>query len=86
MNIYITDMSEDMGYDEFDVFMINCKDVKVYIPANFKMNKYGGCRKDAGGKFAMGYDERCTGCKTYVKKNSKLAKKLDKNGDKYNVY
>ena len=34
----------------------------------------------------MGYDERCTGCKTYVKKNSKLAKKLDKNGDKYNVY
>jgi len=49
-----------MGYDEFDVFMINCKDVKVYIPANFKMNN--------------------------VKKNSKLAKKLDKNGDKYNVY
>lgn len=72
----------------------NCKNIKLYLPKDFVPEEIDDDLKHySRRRYSYGFDNAdsmvkatCTGCKTYVKKGSKLAKKLDAKKIKYYKY
>ena len=98
--VYLKSLDTSSADESFRLF-VNCKNIKLYLPKdfvpslidddlrNFTRDYYSFTFDDV--ERVIVYDEiiaepTCTGCKTYVKKGSKLAKKLDKYKIKYYKY
>ena len=83
----LTDYGDDNCEESEIILFNNCKNIKLYLPKDFipgdvdiELNHF------IGKQYIYGFSGYCTGCKTYVKKGSKLAKKLDKKKVKYRSY
>ncbi len=84
----------DYNDDGRTILFTNCKNIKLYLPKNFVPEEIDYELKNyKGARYSFGFDDAdsmvkatCTGCKTYVKKGSKLAKKLDAKKIKYYKY
>lgn len=85
-----------VDYNDGGRFMMftNCKNIKLYLPKDFVPEEIDDDLKHySRRRYSYGFDNAdsmvkatCTGCKTYVKKGSKLAKKLDAKKIKYYKY
>ncbi len=91
--VYLKKVVDDSSDGRFMMFS-NCKKIKLYLPKDFVPDEIDYELKNySRDRYSYGFDDMdtmvkatCTGCKTYVKKGSKLAKKLDKNKIKYYKY
>ena len=91
--VYFNKLTDKYSGGRFIMFY-NCSNIKIYLPKDFVLfDKYDLKLKDSDGYYSYGFDHQdlmvkatCKGCKTYVKKGSKLAKKLDKKKVKYRSY
>ena len=84
----------DFNYDGRFMMFTNCNNIKLYLPKNFVPEELDSDLEDyPRERYSYGFNDvdlmtkaTCTGCKTYVKKGSKLAKKLDAKKVKYYKY